>query len=62
MGWSKLRAGAVIMQANQKVPIDIVLIVQSLVVLFIAAPPLVRFMFRVPDLAKKQAEKKQVAA
>ena len=57
-----LRAGAVIMQANQKVPIDIVLIVQSLVVLFIAAPPLVRFMFRVPDLAKKQAEKKQVAA
>ncbi len=57
-----LRAGAVIMQANQKVPIDIVLIVQSLVVLFIAAPPLVRFMFRVPDQAKKQAQKKQVAA
>jgi simple sugar transport system permease protein len=48
-----LRAGAVIMQANQKVPIDIVLIVQSLVVLFIAAPPLVRFMFRLADPAKK---------
>jgi len=47
-----LRAGAVIMQANQKVPIDIVLIVQSLVVLFIAAPPLVRFMFRLTDPAK----------
>ncbi|CAB4553831.1 MAG: ABC transporter permease [Actinobacteria bacterium] len=45
-----LRAGAVIMQANQKVPIDIVLIVQSLVVLFIAAPPLVRLMF---GLARK---------
>ncbi|CAB4549682.1 MAG: ABC transporter permease [Actinobacteria bacterium] len=48
-----LRAGAVIMQANQKVPIDIVLIVQSLVVLFIAAPPLVRFMFRLSDPAKQ---------
>ena len=56
-----LRAGAVIMQANQKVPIDIVLIVQSLVVLFIAAPPLVRFMFRLPDPAKRKA-KKEVAA
>lgn len=48
-----LRAGAVIMQANQKVPIDIVLIVQSLVVLFIAAPPLVRFMFGMSRGAKK---------
>ena len=43
------------MQANQRVPIDIVLIVQSLVVLFIAAPPLVRFMFRLSDPAKKIA-------
>lgn len=40
-----LRAGAVLMQANQAVPIDIVLIVQSLIVLFIAAPPLVRAIF-----------------
>ncbi len=52
-----LRAGAVIMQANQKVPIDIVLIVQSLVVLFIAAPPLVRLMFGLSDPEKKSARK-----
>jgi simple sugar transport system permease protein len=52
-----LRAGAVIMQANQKVPIDIVLIVQSLVVLFIAAPPLVRLMFGLRDPEKKSAKK-----
>jgi simple sugar transport system permease protein len=38
------------------VPIDIVLIVQSLVVLFIAAPPLVRFMFGLADPAKKAAK------
>lgn len=50
-----LRAGSVIMQANQRVPIDIVLIVQSLVVLFIAAPPLVRFMFRLPKANKTKA-------
>lgn len=41
-----LRAGSVTMQANQGVPVDIVLVVQSMIVLFIAAPPLVRAMFR----------------
>jgi simple sugar transport system permease protein len=44
-----LRAGAVTMQASQGVPIDIVLVVQSMIVLFIAAPPLVRAMFRLKD-------------
>jgi len=44
-----LRAGAVTMQANQGVPIDIVFIVQSMIVLFIAAPPLVRAIFRLPS-------------
>lgn len=43
-----LRAGAVLMQANQGVPVDIVLVVQSMIVLFIAAPPLVRTIFRLP--------------
>lgn len=41
-----LRAGAVTMQAQTGTPIDIVLVVQSLIVLFIAAPPLVRAVFR----------------
>jgi simple sugar transport system permease protein len=36
------------MQAAEGVPIDIVLVVQSLIVLFIAAPPLVRTIFRLP--------------
>ena len=30
-------------------PIEIVLVVQSLIVLFIAAPPLVRAVFRLPS-------------
>ena len=39
------RAGAVQMQIQTGTPIDIVLVVQSLIVLFIAAPPLVRAVF-----------------
>ncbi len=41
-----LRAGGVTMQARTGTPIDIVLVVQSLIVLFVAAPPLVRAIFR----------------
>ena len=44
-----LKAGGFSMQAAEGVPIDIVLVVQSLIVLFIAAPPLVRAIFRLPD-------------
>ena len=36
------------MQAAEGIPIDIVLVVQSMIVLFIAAPPLVRAAFRLP--------------
>jgi ABC-type uncharacterized transport system permease subunit len=42
-----LRAGGVTMQARTGTPIDIVLVVQSLIVLFLAAPPLVRSLFRI---------------
>ncbi|WP_104163407.1 ABC transporter permease [Cryobacterium sp. N22] len=42
------KAGSFSMQAAEGVPIDIVLVVQSLIVLFIAAPPLVRAIFRLP--------------
>jgi len=43
-----LKAGGYTMQAGQGIPIDIILVVQSLIVLFIAAPPLVRAIFRLP--------------
>ena len=36
-------------------PIDIVLVIQSLIVLFIAAPPLVRAVFRLPKPGALQA-------
>ncbi|BCW39682.1 ABC transporter permease [Arthrobacter sp. StoSoilB3] len=47
------RAGAVQMQIQTGTPIDIVLVVQSLIVLFIAAPPLIRSIFRLEGKKKK---------
>ncbi|MFB3977747.1 ABC transporter permease [Microbacterium proteolyticum] len=60
------KAGGFAMQAANGVPIDIVLVVQSLIVLFIAAPPLVRAIFRLPASGARQpkarAAKKKEAA
>ncbi|MFD1716665.1 ABC transporter permease [Georgenia deserti] len=42
-----LRAGGVLMQSETS--IDIILVVQSIIVLLIAAPPLVRSVFRLPS-------------
>jgi ABC-type uncharacterized transport system permease subunit len=41
-----LHAGGVQMQASTGTPIDLVVVIQSLIVLFIAAPALIRAMFR----------------
>ena len=50
------RAGAVQMQIQTGTPIDIVLVVQSLIVLFIAAPPLVRAVFGLNPRRRKPAK------
>jgi simple sugar transport system permease protein len=42
------KAGGFAMQASQDIPVDIVLVVQSLIVLFLAAPPLIKTIFRLP--------------
>ncbi|MFB2555178.1 ABC transporter permease [Herbiconiux liangxiaofengii] len=51
------KAGGFAMQASEGIPIDIVLVVQSLIVLFIAAPPLIRTVFRLPDPSKPKKPK-----
>jgi simple sugar transport system permease protein len=61
------KAGGSTMQAAERVPIEIVLVVQSLIVLFIAAPPLVRAVFRLPQPGRRprraeRADRKEVAA
>ncbi len=44
-----LKAGGFVMQSVTQTPIDIILVLQSVIVLLIAAPPLVRMVFRLPD-------------
>jgi simple sugar transport system permease protein len=61
------KAGGFWMQAAEQVPNEVVLVVQSLIVLFIAAPPLVRAIFGLPQQdgrrrKKKSRSKKEVSA
>ncbi|MBS0025404.1 ABC transporter permease [Microbacterium paraoxydans] len=56
-----LKAGSFSMQA-QDIPVDIVLVVQSLVVLFIAAPPLLRTVFFLPKSDAEKAAKARAKA
>ncbi len=44
-----LRAGATPMQAATQIPIDLVVVVQALVIMFVAAPALVRGIYRIRD-------------
>ena len=52
------KAGGSAMQAGEGIPIEIVLVVQSLIVLFIAAPPLVRAIFHLPQPDKHRSGRK----
>ncbi len=60
-----LKAGGYVMQSQTGTPIDIVLVVQSIIVLLVAAPPLVRAIFRLPAPGSRPrvtAKVKEVAA
>src|SRR5690348_17410896 len=41
-----LHAGAPLMQAQTSTPVDIVEVIQALIVMFVAAPPLIKAMYR----------------
>jgi simple sugar transport system permease protein len=61
------KAGGFSMQAAEGVPVEIVTVVQSLIVLFIAAPPLVRTIFGLPSPERdrrrqEKAREKQLKA
>ena len=45
-----LRAGGLTMQASTDTPLDLVLVIQALVVLFIAAPALIKSLFRLRNV------------
>lgn len=49
-----LRAGGLTMQSSTDTPLDLVLVIQALVVLFIAAPALVKAIFRLKNVESTQ--------
>lgn len=53
------KAGGFSMQAAQGVPIEIITVVQALIVLFIAAPPLVRTIFFLPSAERDQRRREK---
>ncbi len=50
-----LRAGGLTMQASTETPLDLILVIQALVVLFIAAPALIKAIFRLKSVDEGQA-------
>ena len=53
------KAGGFAMQAAEGVPIEIITVVQALIVLFIAAPPLVRTIFFLPSPERDQRRREK---
>ena len=49
-----LRTGGALMQVQTGIPLDLLFFIQALVIMFVAAPGLVRAIFRLP--APKAAE------
>ena len=50
-----LRAGGLTMQASTETPLDLILVIQALVVLFIAAPALIKALFRLKNVDEGEA-------
>lgn len=56
-----LKAGGFLMQSSTQTPIDIILVMQSVIVLLIAAPPLVRSIFRLPAPGVRRPQRRAPA-
>ena len=52
--WGALRNGATKMQSMAGIPIDIVSIIQGLVIVFIAAPAIIRWLYRIRTLKAEE--------
>jgi len=50
-----LRAGGRTMQSSTETPLDLVLVIQALIVLFIAAPALIKSVFRLKNIESSEA-------
>lgn len=45
--WGILRAGAIKMQSRASIPLDIIFVIQAFVIAFVAAPEMVRWLYRI---------------